>query len=910
VATTSYLRNLRDFACRHEIRGPWAVVGSTDVIQGWKFHISSIPTEAVALLQSVLPVLRRHGVSFKIARNRIILESLNEGGFTATQIGKFATVYPKGDTEAVVLARELIEVTKGFHGPRIPTDIRLGDVLYARYGCFNPHLRQNRLGQDLLLIQGSDGSLRQDDYAVPFELPEGISNPFVELASRATGTEADAATCDPQPPSDKLFGPGYLILDVMRAHPKGSVFFCLDVRRRECTSAKVIKQGRQHCFSDPHGRDMRTRLRRQYTMHRALANRVQVPQVDSYFEVRGDGYLVLEHLEGTTFETLISRTLGGASWRTLPLERRTELLSCLNRLVEAVSDLHRAEFVHRDLTPSNIFITRAGEVYLLDLELAHAVADPSLPLQLGTPGFMSPGQKGRGAASYADDVYAVGCVLIYALTGLEPDRVLFAGAKRRRHQLLFLAAGAPVEVAAIAERCVRQKAASRPDLATVARTLRRADLAHDQGNFGREDPIDPLEWCNTSLMQTLRGRARDLAKRGARGILEDAIREEASQLWLSSTYEQAERRVAKKSSARYELRADAHRGVAGVVYLLGRLGRFGLAPARARDRVRSAVSWLLARTPQDGQSFLPGLYFGEAGTAVALAEAVAGRLIARERRVNGVIRDALHGPLDWPDMTHGAAGQGVAGFYCAARLGDPALLGFTQRCAHYLVETQQADGSWRMPPGVDGMSGQTLTGFAHGVAGAVYFLSEYAGRYDDDAVRQAWLKALHWLGEQAISVRDGSAAEWQYSTADPSRWRWWCHGAPGIALALLRSYEHSRNPVHAELASKALHCHPFYLLESRLSQCHGVSGIGEIYLEAARVLNDSYWLARATWIMQLLNHLRRERRSGSAIWLVEEPNEPTADLMVGCGGVVHFLLRFGQGPADIGFPMLLDAVRS
>jgi lantibiotic modifying enzyme len=483
--------------------------------------------------------------------------------------------------------------------------------------------------------------------------------------------------------------------------------------------------------------------------------------------------------------------------------------------------------------------------------------------------------------------------------------VLYASAKRRGQQFRFLAKGAPAEIIAMAEQCVRRRASPRPNLEGLAIEVQRSFIARrgQAPNLGAAG-----KFSDTLQFARIRARIRSLLTRAQKGILNDTARDEPSGLWLSPNSDDIEGKEVGKSSAAYELRADAYRGVAGVLYVLARLARFGLLSRAGVKQARSAVSWLLKYDLTE-TSEMPGLYFGSAGIAVALAEAVAGDLIARDRRVDSVIRQALRGRLDWPDITHGAAGQGVAALYCSDRLCDPSLLTSAHRCARYLHETQKDDGSWQMPAGVEGMSGQTLTGFAHGVAGIAYFLCEHAFRCNDYTSRETWSKAIDWLVQQAVPVRNGVAVAWRYSDVDGQHWKWWCHGAPGIALALLKSYEWGGNPEHAALATKALKIHPWDMLDTRLGQCHGVSGIGEIYLEAARVLGDPDWLKRAVWIVQLLNQLRREQRSGAVSWLVEDSREPTADLMTGSGGVIHFMLRFSQGAESMGFPLLLDPVQ-
>ena len=90
--------------------------------------------------------------------------------------------------------------------------------------------------------------------------------------------------------------------------------------------------------------------------------------------------------------------------------------------------------------------------------------------------------------------------------------------------------------------------------------------------------------------------------------------------------------------------------------------------------------------------------------------------------------------------------------------------------------------------------------------------------------------------------------------------------------------------------------------------CHGQAGVGEVYLEAARVLGDRHWHQRAQAVWDALWNLRWSSRNGASTWLVEGANVPTADLMVGSAGIVHFLLRASLSGERMGPPLLLDPI--
>jgi hypothetical protein len=90
--------------------------------EGWKLHVSAGRANAGEVLQRVLPVLVQETASFKIAHSMAALDRLNQGRAGHSQVGKFITVYPNDDVQAVRLALALESATRGVPGPAIPSD--------------------------------------------------------------------------------------------------------------------------------------------------------------------------------------------------------------------------------------------------------------------------------------------------------------------------------------------------------------------------------------------------------------------------------------------------------------------------------------------------------------------------------------------------------------------------------------------------------------------------------------------------------------------------------------------------------------------------------------------------------------------------------------------------------------------
>jgi hypothetical protein len=144
--------------------------------------------------------------------------------------------------------------------------------------------------------------------------------------------------------------------------------------------------------------------------------------VHDYGAVGDIPFLVLERLIGTTLRAEISRV--GA----IPVP---DVAAWFDQILDAVAFAHAAGVIHRDLKPENVFVSRnpAGLTHLtlLDFGLAKLAADAAVPTQLteagammGTLAYMAPEQLSGHPADGRADQFALGVMVIEALTGRHP----------------------------------------------------------------------------------------------------------------------------------------------------------------------------------------------------------------------------------------------------------------------------------------------------------------------------------------------------------------------------------------------------------------------------------------------------------------------------------------------------------
>lgn len=123
-------------------------------------------------------------------------------------------------------------------------------------------------------------------------------------------------------------------------------------------------------------------------------------------------YIVMELVEGLNIEQYVTKH--GA----IPEQQAVELML---KILDALQCVHNAHIVHRDIKPSNIMIRPDGNVCLLDFGVAKDMDNnngSTIPGSIiGTNGYMSPEQADGFSINFRSDIYSLGCVFYYMLTG-------------------------------------------------------------------------------------------------------------------------------------------------------------------------------------------------------------------------------------------------------------------------------------------------------------------------------------------------------------------------------------------------------------------------------------------------------------------------------------------------------------
>ena len=843
-------------------------IGQPAATRGWLIHLSVIMSQADDLLEQALPLLIAKGHPFKIPSSFAVVRYILEGVLGNDQIGKIITVYPPSDRDALDFVRAVLPLTTSFTGPAVLTDCHIAGIVYTRYGAFDPIIVLDAAGLNQKHFYDRNGQLVQDYCPIPFERPDGVHWPFSAISP---GT---------LPREPKILNHIYKTLKTLKSDVRGNVYTGIYIKSLLSIKRCVIKQGKKNMSSDLYGRDMRERLAWQAQMHRSLAGLIPVPQIYDLFIENGDNYMVIEHIPGCSlYERLLELNYNFQSWANLAPGVRSTILEYLSSILSAVQRLHDTGYVHRDLAPGNFMLDDQDRVRLIDIELMFSLRDaqPDPPFDLGTPGFMSPEQLAIITPTTKEDIYGLGGLMIVLFTGLSPLRFDVSDPTRLQKNLNYFIADD--KLTALVTSCLSLEPSARPDVVDIIQGVDeyRRSLRVEK-NQHPTPPPHPVP-TNHMIAAAITGALTALTKPPI-PLLDD--------IWYSKILrDSGQHGTGPKEFKRYP---GMHTGLSGVLYTVAAAKYAGYDTGNALDSYYASWSYLKESILSNSQNVPPGLYHGTAGVALAIARGIRSGLLEDNEQNREYIQHCFAQKPSTNDLSDGLAGVGIA------------LL----RCAKYLTPAFLKDQfSQIVPVLVNNQSGyrrnsQTMA-FETGSSGLIWFLLEYASIYQDSTAENAAIKTLDWLLRQTNDLKDlyerKKYRRLQKAGQEPGNIR------TGLILALLKAYETAKCEKYRQVCESSLAKYPDFVVNTNLTQESGLLGLGEIYLEAARVTKNQMWQARASWITEALCHLSYKGAEEEEYWLFDESVSCTADLMIGHCGVLHFLMRY-QSPEKIHYRLL------
>jgi serine/threonine-protein kinase len=251
----------------------------------------------------------------------------------------------------------------------------------------------------------------------------------------------------------------YRLQRILGTGGMGSVYSAEHVLLRRPCAIKLIRPDRA---ADP---GSLARFEREVQATAALTHPHVVRIYDYGRTDDGTFYCVMEYLSGVTLDQLVRQHGVLSADRTVFI---------LRQLCSALAEAHAAGLTHRDVKPGNVIVRDGGRqadfATLLDfgLVLDRTIGDDKLTTEgtlIGTPSFMSPEQAAGETVDGRSDLYAIGAVGHFLLTGRPP----FAGGSTIRTVAAVLTepppplgrADVPENLEAVLRRCLAKRPAER-----------------------------------------------------------------------------------------------------------------------------------------------------------------------------------------------------------------------------------------------------------------------------------------------------------------------------------------------------------------------------------------------------------------------------------------------------------------
>lgn len=818
-------------------------------MQGWKIHVSCMPSNAVDILKAVVPILDAYDVSFKFALDSRILTMMNGKNWARQGAGKFITVYPVGEEQFIFLLKVIHKATRQFEGLYILSDRRYKDskVLFYRYGGIKQFAVANEKGEEVSMLISPTGEKVRDERKPFFHLPDWVRDPFEDDYRNESSCQDDAGRI-------ALKDGRYLVKNVLGFSNSGGIYIADDTATEQ---EVVIKEARPFVT---YTEDSISLLKKEFRILTKIADADVAPRPVDFFQDWEHYFLVQDFVKGmplTTFAAINNVTLKANPTLEDVEKYFADFKAIFVQLASILKILHEHNVVFSDLSPNNLIIlTDPLRVRIIDFEGAFEV-DIDKPAFLFTPGFAYRDQMYGGMSTFESDYFSLGAVMHYFLA---PINQIFVITPRSRFTFLKSVIediGFPESIREMIVALIENDAGQRPKPKAVVEILERQHQLRPPA-FSSDDERD-----NPAYQSYVDG------------ICDYAL--------ALADYERKDRLFPAFAKIFHTNPLSLSYGACGIAHAIRTMGR------EVPERV---VEWILQPT-KNRDSIPPGLYIGLSGIAWTMLD------LGRCEEAKRILALSQKHPLlhEAADLLHGVAGWGLANLRFFLALQDELYLRNATEAGEFLLKSSRESEKglyWES-------GGEIPLGLGHGPSGISLFLLYLYLASGREKFLAAGIKGLDYDLSCGVETRDGGLSWRRKDDQAKIIYPYWQYGSAGIGMALIRYQAVLGGERYKDFIEKIfLDLNRKYAVFPGLFI--GLAGLGETLLDFHRFTGDDRFLRGAYRVATGLKLFRINRPEGIA-FPGDGLSKICCDLATGSAGVGRFFYRLvHRGPT----PLVLD----
>lgn len=258
-------------------------------------------------------------------------------------------------------------------------------------------------------------------------------------------------------PSEGTTIKDYTLLEVIAQGSTGTIYKAQNLRSGEIVAFKILHK---NLYLTP---NTLYRLKREIKSTLKVTNPHIATIIDSE-DWEGRLYIVREWLEGYPVSVELNKGF-------LPIERALQIAY---QICIGLNAAHRMGLIHRDLKPNHIFLAQTpdgnGIVKLIDFGISAPIPELSRSGKeiIGTPNYIAPEQIQGKLISLRSDLYSLGCLLFYLVTGYEPfkgnsvQEIIEKNLKAPPPSIKDYNSQLPVELDQLIQKLLSKQPSSRP----------------------------------------------------------------------------------------------------------------------------------------------------------------------------------------------------------------------------------------------------------------------------------------------------------------------------------------------------------------------------------------------------------------------------------------------------------------